>query len=145
MGKSRTEMKQEVPISTLIDIVFLLIMFFVATANFDSEGFDNNVELAKAQHLQKMTTKPINQIAISIDYNNITKGYDIKVGGIPADGKMVENCLRDNVKRMGSGTEAFIRVDKRCKLGALEEVTTACSAAGVATIKISAEAVGGDK
>ncbi len=142
MGKSRTEMKQEVPISTLIDIVFLLIMFFVATANFDSEGFDNNVELAKAKNLQKMTTKPINQIPISIDYNNLTKGYDIKVGGIPADGKQIEACLRDAVKHMGTTTEAFIRVDKRCKLGALEEVTTACGAAGVATLKISAEAEG---
>jgi biopolymer transport protein ExbD len=143
MGKSRTEMKQEVPISTLIDIVFLLIMFFVATANFDSEGFDNNVELAKAKNLQKMTTKPINQIPISIDYNTVTKGNDIKIGGIPADGKQIEVCLRDVVKHMGSNSEAFIRVDRRCKLGALEEVTTACSAAGVATLKISAEAEGG--
>ncbi|MEN9358652.1 MAG: Biopolymer transport protein ExbD/TolR [Verrucomicrobiota bacterium] len=139
----KTDQKCETPISSLIDIVFLLIMFFVATANFDSEGFDNNVELAKAKNLQKMTTKPINQIPISVDYNNLTKGYDIKVGGINATGKQVETLLRECVKRMGSSTEAFIRVDKRCKLGALEEVTTACGAAGVATLKISAEAEGG--
>ena len=138
----KTEQKCETPISSLIDIVFLLIMFFVATANFDSEGFDNNVELAKAKNLQKLTTKPVNQIPISVDFNTLTHGNEIKVGGIPATGKQIEDCLRDMVKRMGSSTEAFIRVDKRCKLSALEEITTACGNAGVATLKISAEAEG---
>ena len=57
MSASADQQAAETPISSLIDVVFLLIMFFVATASVEKEGFDDTVMLAESKHMQILKTK----------------------------------------------------------------------------------------
>ncbi len=40
------------PLSSLIDVVFLLIIFFIVTASVQQDNIDDRVELAKSQHVR---------------------------------------------------------------------------------------------
>lgn len=131
--------KVETPLTALCDVVFLLIMFFVVTANLEADAHDESVELAKAHNLEKMTTQSTGMIKVSIVAAKNAEGYDIKYAGMIYTREKILGMLKAMVKQDGTNLELNIRCDKKCKLDALEAVTTLASEAGIAKIKISAE------
>lgn len=56
----------EVPISSMIDIVFLLIIFFIVTATIDKEAEDQNIILADAPHGRPVTKQDPRTITINV-------------------------------------------------------------------------------
>lgn len=69
MSSSRDQDATEVPIASLIDVVFLLIMFFVVTADLDAEATDTTLKLVKADNIKKPkdgVVLPPNKVIINI-------------------------------------------------------------------------------
>ena len=56
----------ETPISSMIDVVFLLIIFFVVTASIDKEIEDERVILAEAPHGRPIKKKDPRSIIINV-------------------------------------------------------------------------------
>ncbi len=56
----------EVPISSMIDIVFLLIIFFIVTATIDKEAEDQNIILTDAPHGRPITKQDPRTITINV-------------------------------------------------------------------------------
>lgn len=59
----------EIPISSMIDVVFLLIIFFVVTAAVDKDVEDEKVILATAPHGRTVTAKDPRAIIINVRQN----------------------------------------------------------------------------
>ena len=51
----REEHSVSIPISSLIDVVFLLIVFFIVTANLEAEIVDEQVKLADSYYVKPTT------------------------------------------------------------------------------------------
>jgi biopolymer transport protein ExbD len=138
MADSKDLEPEGAPISSLIDVVFLLIMFFVATAQMDQEGFDQNVQLAIAYDMEKIKNRENAQFPISV-----LKGGKVSTGP-GSDGTIagLKNELIRHVSTYGSEVTVIIRPDKEVELKVIEEVMTAVGEAGVAKIKISAKLEG---
>ena len=68
MGKTKIKQpdQAETPISSMIDVVFLLIIFFVVTASIDKEIEDEKVLLAKAPHGHEVKQKDPRSIVINV-------------------------------------------------------------------------------
>lgn len=56
----------EVPLAPLIDIVFLLIIFFVITASMQNEQIDQEVKLAKSYHVPPEEETPAVSVIINV-------------------------------------------------------------------------------
>ena len=64
--KVKTPDQAETPISSMIDVVFLLIIFFVVTASIDKEIEDERVILAEAPHGRPIKKKDPRSLVINV-------------------------------------------------------------------------------
>ena len=99
--------EDDLDISSLIDIVFLLIMFFVVTANLDREQYDDRVKLAECKFL-----KPeIKAIAKSIVVNILSDGrFTISRRILTKD--QLKNKLAKAKDTHGNDLSVVIRLDR---------------------------------
>ncbi|WDE95469.1 biopolymer transporter ExbD [Lentisphaera profundi] len=135
MADSKDQKAEGAPISSLIDVVFLLIMFFVATAQMDQEGFDQNVQLAIAFDMEKITQRAQSQFPISILKDGV-----ISTGpGTTGDIAGLKRELSKHVGTYGNEVTVIIRPDKNVKLSLIDEVMSTVGECGVAKINISAK------
>ncbi len=135
MADSKDTKAEGAPISSLIDVVFLLIMFFVATAQMDQEGFDQNVQLAVAFNMEKLKERAMNQFPISVLADGTVStgaGSDGSIEGMKKE-------LMRHVTTYGDEVTVIIRPDKEAKLGVIEKISAAVGECGVAKINISAK------
>lgn len=135
MASSQDQEPDGCPVSSLIDVVFLLIMFFVATAKMDQEGFDQNVKLAIAVHMEKITKRANSQFPVSVKADGSVStgaGSDGTVQGL-------KNELIRHVAKYGNEVTVIIRADKEAQLSVIEKVMNAVTESGVSSMKISAK------
>ena len=126
-----SEETMSLPISALIDIVFLLIMFFVATATIDEVGLQRNIELALASHMKaNEDSSPYRyQIILQEDGRLFT-------GPIETSLKKLHSELSVYKRNFGNKTEVQIRADKHCPLSELEPILDTINKSGLHNIKI---------
>ena len=136
----RKEQNQEVPISSLIDVVFLLIMFFVVTSNIEKEAFDVQVDLVKAQNMKPAVTAPPKRITLNVqaDPADPENGI-IHVESIPVSPLQLKTALIGFRKMAGSQGVVMIRADKELLFRHESEVIEAIKASGLMNIRIQAE------
>lgn len=136
----RKEESQEVPISSLIDVVFLLIMFFVVTSNIEKEAFDVQIDLVKAQNMKPAIKVPPKRITINVQKDP----GDPELGLFFVESAMVtpEQMRTELIgfrKAVGSDGVVMIRADKELLFRHESEVIEAIKASGLANIRIQAE------
>jgi biopolymer transport protein ExbD len=141
MSASADQQAEEVPISSLIDVVFLLIMFFVATASVEKDGFDDTVMLAESKHMQVLKTKKPSYFPVSINKENM-----VKVNGTPFTMDEMNALTRwasDHRKIYGNDVaEVMLRVDGRVKMSVVNKVIEAVNGGGLYKVKITAQKPG---
>ena len=122
------EEEQEINITPMLDVVFIMLIFFIVTASFVKEaGIDVN--------------KPGAQTAASKEKANILIAIDAE-GGIWIDRRQVDpRAVRANIERLHAenpqGT-VVIQADADARTAELVQVMDAARLAGVYDIAISA-------
>lgn len=119
----------EVNIGPLLDMVFILLIFFVVTTNFNREtGVD--------------VTKPQSQSAVSLGQKTILVGIS-REGTIHIHGKQVTNegliSIVDREIRKRPAASVVIVGDEGSTLGKVVEVMDLCTRAGVKKVSVSAD------
>ena len=116
-------------IAPLIDIIFLLLIFFMVTSHFD-------VASGVRIRLPKVAKKIFNQ-----EKDKITLVID-KSGGIYLKGKRIEmKILRERLKNLLKGrgqVHLFLQADKDVKHGRVVEVMDLAKSEGIQSIIIAA-------
>ena len=134
MSKNMSE-KVKVPISPMIDIIFLMIFFFVINSVFDTD-MDDKIDLVKVEHC-----KP-SQIEAKKVYLNISKDGIVQVGGslISID-KQLENSVNNIVQTWGSSTKFIIRADKETVHSKIDNTLIKLKESGAHNFIVSGEIV----
>ena len=119
----------EINMTPLIDMVFILLIFFIVTTSFVKEtSVDVNRPSAKTA-----VKKELANIMVTITAS----------GEIYMDGRVIDRrALRANVERMHADNPegaVIIQADKDAKTGILIEVMDQARLAGVANVSIAAE------
>ena len=126
------EDEQEINITPMLDVVFIMLIFFIVTASFVKEsGIDVNKPQA-----QTAVAKAKANILIAIDAN----------GDIWIDRRMVDpRAVRANIERLHAenpqGT-VVIQADNEARTGVLVQVMDAARMAGVYDVAIAASPTG---
>ncbi len=128
MAMQQEEEEQEINITPMLDVVFIMLIFFIVTASFVKEaGIDVN--------------KPQGQTAVAKEKANILIAIDSE-GAIWIDRRQVDpRAVRANIERLHAenpqGT-VVIQADRDARTGVLVGVMDAARLAGVYDVAIAA-------
>jgi len=136
MKNSKTE-NIETPITSMIDVVFLLIIFFVVTSDIDRESVDDKVKLAKSTYLEPVTKLPKNRAVV-----NVRASGEIMYGAIPRSMATLTRALKQAHAIQGAGMVVIVRGHGDVRYEKIDEVVQAVTNAGLSRIKISAQDTG---
>lgn len=127
IGKKHTT--AEVNMGPLLDMVFILLIFFVITTNFNREtGVD--------------VTKPTSQSAVFLGQKTILVGISregtLHIHGRQVSGEALSAILTQEIKQRPDASVVIVG-DEGSTLGRSVEVMDICTRAGVTKVSVSAE------
>lgn len=99
----------------LIDIVFLLIIFFLVSSNLIQQDVSVEIDLPAAE-----TARPINESQTRKFTVNIPKPGQILIGALPIKEEQLRNLLMDYQKANREKSELRIRTNKNVPYGSIE-------------------------
>ena len=118
-------------LTPLIDIVFLLLIFFLVATRFAEEDRELDVELPTASEAQPLTVKP-KEVFVNVDQEG-----SYYVGGHMLDADGVEAVLQQAVVNNPASQSVIIRADRTVEFQAVVTVMNLCNKVGVADYKLS--------
>lgn len=113
-------------LTPLVDVVFLLLIFFLVASRFAQEDRTLPVELPSASAAVPMTERP-REITVNIDAEG-----NVDIEGRPTDATELQAILARAVASNPVGQTVIIRADRRASLQAFVEVADLCRQTGVA-------------
>ena len=113
----------------LIDIVFLLLIFFLVTTRFEEEDHELEVMLPTASEAKPLVVQP-KEIFINIDQAGT---YFLANKSVDLDG--LQSLLRQADINNPSGQTVVIRADRRCEWDNVVAAINACQRAGIHDIR----------
>lgn len=120
----------EVNLSPLIDITFLLLIFFVVTSTFVK---DAEVEIQRPGAATATATRPEPVVRVALD----TEGR-VYVDGQRVQAWVVQARVRDQLRR-AKAKQALVIADRRADAGQLVNLIDQCRQAGAARVAIAAQ------
>jgi len=131
--KARDNDSLETPMTQMMDIVFLLIIFFVVTANVDQDVVDEAVKLAQAKYAPAVET--VDPKAVTI---NLHSDGAVNVALRPMTLQNLYNFLVSIRKQSGNSVPIMIRCDGKTKYREINKVMDMALKAGLYRVKIVA-------
>ena len=117
----------------MIDIIFLLLIFFICVSTFDRLESEENVQLPPASAWEKMEKEKSTLLL------NINKRGKVTINQIPFLPGQVEPFLRSLVARYGDAFEVIVRADKSARYLRTKDVIRACARVGLTRISFAVE------
>ncbi len=124
--KERDSTQQEINISPLIDIVFILLIFFMVSATFVKD-YDLDINRPKASSAAPSSTKAIR---IHIDSSG-----DVFIDGKPVRTWVIQNYVREKLDASSDST-VLVVADEGVSAGKLIEVVDQARMAGAANVGV---------
>lgn len=121
-------------VTPLIDIVFLLIIFFLAASHFITSETREPVELAETAYADEERDSP-RRLVITVTHDR-----RLLVGSTELDIDEVKRRITAGGarhKHENARFEVRIRADRRVPYEAVQPILTACAAAGVPDVKFA--------
>lgn len=112
-------------LTPLIDVVFLLLIFFLVTSEFEEEERTLDIELPTATSAIPMVGKP-RSIIVDVDQSG-----DVFVGGNEVGVAELQQLLENAVSRNPAGQSVIIRADYRSQFQPVVSVMDVCNRSGV--------------
>ena len=134
MAKIRKEEAMDTPVSALIDVVFLLIIFFVVTASMEEELIDTTIGLAQAQNVDAVEKK--NPQAVTV---NIKSDGSMNIATVGTTTRSLQQLLTTQRALLGNRFPVVIRADGNTKFMYVDKVMDAVKKSGLFKVSISAE------
>jgi len=132
--RQRHDDENEVNLTPMLDVVFIMLIFFIVTASFVKEA---GIDISRPPAATAVR-KERGNILIAITHND----------QIWIDRRQVDpRALRANIERLHAENpqgSVVIQADKDSKNGLLVQVMDASRMAGVRSVALAAEVIGGD-
>ena len=112
-------------LTPLIDIVFLLLIFFLVATRFSEENFEMDIPLPTASESRPLIVQP-KEIFVNIDQQG-----KIFSGGQECDLVQLEEIFDRAKTNNPVNQSVIIRADKRCEFDGVVKVINLCQKVGV--------------
>jgi biopolymer transport protein ExbD len=127
--RARPEQKSEIDISPLIDMVFILLIFFMVSTTFVKD-MQLDIERPGAASAERASSKALRV--------NIDSSSNIYIDGTPVRPWMVQSRVREFLES-GNSKQVLVITDRRVVAERLVEVVDQCRLAGAADVGVATE------
>ena len=124
-------------LTPLIDVVFLLLIFFLVATRFEEEERSLSVVLPQASQAMPLTVKP-RELFVNVDHQGRYFVSTRQVDSRQLFG-ILQQAWADNPGRQS----VIIRADKRCRWQAVVTVMDLCNKANIREYKVTTAATDG--
>ena len=114
----------------MIDIVFLLIIFFLVSSHLAQQEVQTELDLPTAGTGQRTVRDDIRRIVINV-LPEAEKGGQLTVGGRKLDQESLRALIEFESQQTGGKVEIRIRCDRNVPYRVVEPIMVACARAGV--------------
>ena len=128
---TRTTSASTLSLTPLIDVVFLLLIFFLVTSEFEDEEKRLNIILPSATTAVPMTGKP-REIIVDID-----KEGRVFLSGQPTDYEELERLLKVAVASNPTSQSVVIRADRSTQFQPVVNVMNMCNQTGISEYSVT--------
>lgn len=122
----------ETPIASLIDVVFLLIIFFVVTADVDQDALDESIRLAETKHVAPAPDKDPRRITI-----NVRRSGRIGIGRQRLNPAELRRILTATVAQSGNTVPVILRCDAAVRYEAINRILKIVGDTGLYRIQLA--------
>ena len=116
----------------LLDVIFLLLVFFLVASRFAEEDRELNVQLPSASEARPMVIQP-KEMFVGID-----QAGKLFLGNRSTNLEDLETSLRAAAVNNPTTQSVIIRADKRCQWDHVASVVDACHRAGIHDVRPTA-------
>jgi biopolymer transport protein ExbD len=127
---SRERSRPVLPLSAMVDVLFLLLIFFMYTSTMREQALQMDVSLAPTRSVETAGTSA-RQTAITI-----TAGDQIQLGGQTMELPELERVLASLLEQ-SPGESVVIYADQNSRSGMLVQVMDIAALAGVADVSVA--------
>ncbi|MFW5752817.1 MAG: ExbD/TolR family protein [Planctomycetota bacterium] len=136
IAREEAEKDQVINISSLLDVMFILLIFFIATTTFKAEERDEAVSLPQTSESTSLTNTARKLIVINVrDRSTAEDGSLYLVSNRPMDAAAIQATVGDAISA-NPDQKVLVRGDKRALHGDVADAISACRAGGVAEVNI---------
>jgi len=132
--RKRSGTEGTTPVASLIDVVFLLIIFFVVTAAAEKEVVDKSIKLAQAKYANAVDRKPPSQITINVDAEG-----DMNIAKVPISKSKLSRILQAEWKAGERDLPILIRADAKTPYRYVDQIQQVIKDNGFIRVKLAAE------
>ncbi len=112
-------------ITPMIDVVFLLIIFFLVTSHFVRSEHSEEVDLSEATQKEEKNPKALPLVV------TIQKDQALKVRGEVVDIIKIDEMISLGKQEQGEQFEVHVRADKTVPFAVIEQIMISCARASV--------------
>ena len=116
----------------MIDVVFLLIIFFLVSSHLAQQESQYELDLPLA--VSGSTPPPSERRPVTV---SVLADGSVMVAGHSVNAAQLEVRLRNEAARVGSDLEVRIRTDRSVPYRTIEPVMVACARAGIWNVKFA--------
>lgn len=135
-GRTRTPQSASFDLTPMIDVVLLLIIFFMLTSQF-AKTQQRAMDLPKERGEQGEPARPTS-IVIDLDQDG-----SLSVLGVNTDLAKLTRMVEGEVLRVGEGLDLTIRAHRLCPASHLNRLATALTGVSVRNWKLATSSEGG--
>ena len=135
--KHRSQDSVQTPIASLIDVVFLLIIFFVVTAAVEKDIVDETIQLAQAKNVPAYEKGKGLTITI-----NVNKEGKMNIALMPVTERSLQNILVAAKQQAGNAVPVVVRADGDTLYRNVDRVTEVVGKSGLYRVRLAAVAGG---
>jgi biopolymer transport protein ExbD len=129
----RSSVASTLSLTPLIDVVFLLLIFFLVTSEFEDEERRLDIVLPSATSAVPMTAKP-REVIIDIDDQGI-----VYVGGKPTSLDELQIVLEAAVDNNPTNQTVVIRADRSATFQPVVSVMDVCNKTGISDYSVTTQ------
>ena len=126
----------ETPIASLIDIVFLLIIFFVVTSEIEKDAVDESINLAETNHIDPVTKKDPRTITINLKRIKENRTL-LKIATVPLSLTDLTAILKNTIVTYGNTVPVVLRADGDISYSEINRVIDTVTQAGLFRVKLA--------
>ena len=125
-------------ITPLVDVIFILLIFFMATTTFKEQEFDELINLPDASKKRAALSTAMKLIVVNVRSAERKRGVPLYVvAGQPINLLQLRDIVAEGVKN-NADQKVLIRGDNRALWGDGARALAACRAAGVTKANVGA-------
>jgi len=142
-----TDGDPEFQVAPMVDVLLVLMLFFMAITSTEVLKKDKNLQLADAKHAKpaEKGEKATNQIIVNVDWDGVNNVAQFSMDGInyPTADSM-QGVLAAQHSR-NPAAYVVIRADKNTEYSNVSDLMSSCANAGISTVTFAVLIGGGNK